>query len=270
MLPTVSRGTNYRTEAVDLQPGGSTIAVTVPSDNPFEDGLDIEIVTQDSGGMAGPDPRMRSRGVIARSKKTGGAVRHLNAGFLPGMGDGEEIEVGVAGTVRAAAPKGRPARKPKVYTVSAGFLPGMGADLDDQVDGMGADPVKDTGFKFFEAGPGEPAEKPTDWGAAAEKLSAGIAKGAESAAGLLMKRSDTQAAQAMASSQSAQARSAAKAEAARAAAAQAQAAADAARAEAEARKARAQGMSTVAKVGIGAGALVVLGIAAFLLLRKKK
>jgi hypothetical protein len=43
---------------------GNTITVELASDNPFESGRDVEVYTQVSGGIAGPDPMMRSRGVL--------------------------------------------------------------------------------------------------------------------------------------------------------------------------------------------------------------
>jgi len=90
---------SYRTESVDLQPYGNTISVTSVSDNPFEDDQEAEIFTQQSGGMAGPDPRMRSKAVmhkgtavktrqhhagVARVYKTNGAANRQ--GFMPGFG----------------------------------------------------------------------------------------------------------------------------------------------------------------------------------------
>ena len=90
---------SYRTEPVDLQPYGNTISVTSVSDNPFEDDQEAEIFTQQSGGMAGPDPRMRSKRVMhkgtatkakqhpagmAKVYKTRGAANRQ--GFMPGFG----------------------------------------------------------------------------------------------------------------------------------------------------------------------------------------
>lgn len=86
----------YRTEAVDLQPYGNTISVEAPSDNPFESNADVEVYTQASGGMAGPDPRTRSRGLLTQRPRStrhqGGKVKAYrvrmdaaHAGFMPGM-----------------------------------------------------------------------------------------------------------------------------------------------------------------------------------------
>lgn len=51
---------NYRTEQIHLQPHGNTVSVTTLAENPFEHEGDIEVVTQESGGMVGPDPQMTS------------------------------------------------------------------------------------------------------------------------------------------------------------------------------------------------------------------
>jgi hypothetical protein len=89
----------YSTQLVDVQPYGNTISIEADSDNPFEDDRDVEVVTQESGGMAGPDPRMRSARVMhkgtavkakplpaghARVYKTRGAANRQ--GFMPGFG----------------------------------------------------------------------------------------------------------------------------------------------------------------------------------------
>jgi hypothetical protein len=158
ILPSAIRGHGYRQEAIDLQPGGATISVTVPSDNPYEMGDDVEIVTQMSGGMAGPDPKMRSKRVAAKGVRRVRPAQRIHAGFLPGMGadddlsdgdlEGDEIEVGLFGTVRKPRgnPKARRVARPKQYLVQAnrvhaGFLPGMGTDPNDDLDGFGAEVV---------------------------------------------------------------------------------------------------------------------------------
>jgi hypothetical protein len=151
ILPSAIRGHGYRSEAIDLQPGGATITVTVPSDNPYEMGDDVEIVTQMSGGMAGPDPKMRSKRIAAKGMRQVRPAPRMHAGFLPGMGDGDdlegdEMEIGLFGAVRkprAGAKAPRQAR-PKQYLVQAklihaGFLPGMGTDPNDMMEGFGAE-----------------------------------------------------------------------------------------------------------------------------------
>ena len=123
MKPTIAQ--KYRTQAIDLQPYGNTISVEASSDNPFESDQDVEIFTQASGGMAGPDPRMRSRGLlVSRPKNRGhhnGKARTYRVnqdsahnGFFPGMGD-------LDGT-------GRRVRKTRMISRN-GFMPGFG-DLD--------------------------------------------------------------------------------------------------------------------------------------------
>ncbi len=87
----------YRREAVDLQPYGNTISVETASDNPFEANQDVEIFTQQSGGMSGPDPKMQSRRghrkVQRRVTPGNVAARQFNApatsarGFMPGLGE---------------------------------------------------------------------------------------------------------------------------------------------------------------------------------------
>ncbi len=89
----------YRREAIDLQPYGNTISVETLADNPFESNAPIEIYTQQSGGMAGPDPKMQSRRgrrkVAKRIAPGHVAARQFNApatsraGFMPGLGLGD-------------------------------------------------------------------------------------------------------------------------------------------------------------------------------------
>ncbi len=87
-----------RIEPVDLQPYGNTISVEAPSDNPFEDAQDIDVYTQMSGGMAGPDKRQRSKRILTNPPKEriqhAGRVKAIHmrapahkqhAGFIPGL-----------------------------------------------------------------------------------------------------------------------------------------------------------------------------------------
>jgi len=130
MNPVIDR--KYRREAVDLQPSGNVVVVETTSDNPFENDDDVDVYTQESGGMAGPDSRQRSRG-LAAPKRTGarlmrqGQARVIrtrapaafaHAGFMPGMGDlgAMKRRAKVAAVAKA---RGMP---------SAYFMPGMGAD----------------------------------------------------------------------------------------------------------------------------------------------
>lgn len=133
-LPRVTADIPYRIDEVDMQPGGSTITVTVPSDNPFEIGADPVVVTQASGGITGADPRQRSKKLIHKK-----GVRYVTRGFMPGMGDGEEFEMGLYGPVARPSPtkaKKRLAKK-KEFTITArGFLPGMGNEDDSELDGF--------------------------------------------------------------------------------------------------------------------------------------
>jgi hypothetical protein len=101
----------YRAESVDLQPGGATIVVTTPSENPFEMTKDIEVVTQESGGMAGPDQRQTSRG---QRRQVSGMGRGKPPSVLPRV-------IGRAPVQRMVAD----AASSRVIT--SGFLPGMGA-----------------------------------------------------------------------------------------------------------------------------------------------
>lgn len=148
-LPRPRVDNRYRTQEVNLQPYGNTVSVEADSDNPFEDDRDVEIVTQASGGMAGPDPRQRSRGLLVSrprdTRRQGGQARAFRTtmdaahpGFMPGMG---------------GAPQRRPQVKRMVRVTHPGFVPGMGG-VDRPVrrrppmgrhngymPGMGADPV---------------------------------------------------------------------------------------------------------------------------------
>ncbi len=150
--PRAKIGQKYRMEEVNLQPYGNTISVETTSDNPFEDDRDVEIVTQDSGGLAGPDPRQRSRGLLIQrprtTKQQGGRVRAFHTtmdaahpGFMPGMGAIERPMRRMPVTRRA-------------HITHPGFVPGMGDVATPMANrrtvtrrqhafmpGMGADPV---------------------------------------------------------------------------------------------------------------------------------
>lgn len=272
MLPGVNAASNYRNEQVDLQPGGNTVTVETSSDNPFEDlaGPPI-VVTQASGGMSSPDPRMRSKRINAKG------VRYVTAGFLPGMGDGEEFEVGLYGPVRKTGQRpqkqprikqavivGRPARKP----IRAGFLPGMGS-----MDGLGLTPTEEAQLREmnqFQAQvemknaelkakkEAEDAKRSQEaWGAVGK----GILEASKGAASVITAKEEAKTARVGSEAQ-------ARIAAARAAAAEA--AARGQMAEAESRSAVARFASeNKGKLITSAVVLVGLGIAAYFLLRKK-
>ena len=106
--PTVSR--RYRNEEVNLQPYGNTISVETPSDNPFESAQDVEVFTQMSGGMAGPDRAMQSK------RK----VRGRTTGMTP---DRKPMAAGI----RSGYAAGRRFNAP-AHLQHSGFVPGLGAD----------------------------------------------------------------------------------------------------------------------------------------------
>lgn len=60
-------------QPVNLKPRGNTVEVTTLSDNPFEGKQTYTVYTQQSGGMAKPDPQQQSR-----------SLRH---GWMPGLGE---------------------------------------------------------------------------------------------------------------------------------------------------------------------------------------
>lgn len=128
-MPRTIRDRCYRTEEVDLQPGGATIAVEVPSDNPFELNGDVTIVTQASGGVTAPDPRQRSKKLLNKQHNSS----HINRGFMPGMGDGDQVEMGPQGMVRRAGGRSGKIIRANKFEITAGppsdFMPGMG-DVD--------------------------------------------------------------------------------------------------------------------------------------------
>jgi len=124
-LPRPRVQNKYRYEEINLQPYGNTVSVEAPSDNPFEDDRDVEVFTQASGGMAGADPRQRSRGLMVQrprnTSRQGGRspAFHLkmdaaHPGFMPGMGD-------LSGRQVRRAPS-----RPRVRVTHPGFVPGMG------------------------------------------------------------------------------------------------------------------------------------------------
>ena len=300
-LPASIVDRSYRTEEVNLRPGGSTITVTAPSDNPFETSdEDIEIVTQDSGGMAGPDPRMRSKRVIYQGKSrnaTKPRAVHSNQGFSPAsiacFGDGDEFELGALGAKRTAAPK-RPSKSPKnvmvVYSGAmpgrAGFIPGMSGE-DDQMDGLGGwkspkSSYGDQRLGGLGASPGglTPAEQ-AQFDADIAKMNAETDTQREARLAAEQKRNDTIASTVIPALNIFAKQMDAKSEASKAASVAAKAAGDTKTAalqlqqaqlqaqQADAARAKAGALSTGAKVGIGAAVLVAVGLVAFLMLRKK-
>jgi hypothetical protein len=81
-----------RLEEVDLQPGGATISVTAPADNPYEDDGAVQVFTQASGGMSEADPHQSSRrrrgglrrGRVIHQGRTASITANLPA--IPGLG----------------------------------------------------------------------------------------------------------------------------------------------------------------------------------------
>ncbi len=232
-LPRAVNGTNYRTEAVDLAPGGSTIAVTVPSDNPFELCGEATVHTQMSGGMTAPDPRQRSKR-ISHSK----GVIHVNRGFMPGMGDGEEVVHGAYGAVKRHPVVRRPMKRVTEYTVRAtgsprrqgGFMPGMGEDPAPAPQGTFGSFLKDVASSVMgivgASGTAEAAKREAD---AKKRLAEAQVAGSQ--ADIIR--------------------------------------AQAALAQAQRPDAPQRGLTTGTKVGIGLGGLAVVGLVIYLLARKK-
>lgn len=66
-----------RTEKVDLRPGGATIAVTVPSDNPFEGAGTTSVVTQHTADVG------FAAGGVQRSKQVGTPLNGGMADLMP-------------------------------------------------------------------------------------------------------------------------------------------------------------------------------------------
>lgn len=274
MLPGVLTASNYRTERVDLQPGGNTVTVDAPSDNPFEDlAGPVTVVTQASGGMSSPDPRMRSKRIVGRK-----IARHISAGFLPGMGDGEEIEVGLFGTVRKTGQlRGKP-RKQRVHVatsrpVTAGFLPGMGSDMDDQVDGLGLTPAEEAQLREMNQFQAQVEMKNAELKAKKESEDAKRSSEAWSAFGKGLLEAgkgtaDVLKAKTEAKTMATLAQSKAQIEAERARAAEA--GSRAAQADASARSDIARfAAENKGKIGIGIAVAVALAVGAYFLLRKK-
>lgn len=232
-LPRAVNGNNYRTEEVDISPGGSTIAVTVPSDNPFELCGDVTVHTQMSGGMTAPDPRQRSRRI-----STGKGVIHVNRGFMPGMGDGEEVVHGAYGAVKRHPVLRRPAKRVTEYTVrptgstrrQGGFMPGMGDDPAPAQSGTFGTFLKDVASAAMgivgASGTAEAAKREAD---AKKRLAEAQIVGNQAA--IIQ--------------------------------------AQAALAQAQRPDAPQRGMSTGTKVGIGLGSLAAIGLVIYLLARKK-
>jgi hypothetical protein len=112
MVKPVCVNNKYRREAIDLQPYGNTISVETTEDNPFTQAQDVEVVTQQSGGMAGPDPRMRSK-AIRRHPLTGLPMKRA----VPGRGG--KVVPGKVAASQFRAP---------AHLQHRGFVPGLGDD----------------------------------------------------------------------------------------------------------------------------------------------
>jgi hypothetical protein len=123
-------GPKTRRQSIGLRPMGNTITVELASDNPFESGRDVEVYTQVSGGIAGPDPKMRSRGVLTP----------VMAGY-----DANFAVSGLGQDAAAAAPAATPAAPTQSFWASdkgtalfnAGLSTATGA-LNAVVGGMAA------------------------------------------------------------------------------------------------------------------------------------
>jgi len=123
-------GPKTRRQSIGLRPMGNTITVELASDNPFESGRDVEVYTQVSGGIAGPDPMMRSRGVLTP----------VMAGY-----DANFAVSGLGQDAAAAAPAAAPAAPTQSFWASdkgtalfnAGLSTATGA-LNAVVGGMAA------------------------------------------------------------------------------------------------------------------------------------
>jgi hypothetical protein len=154
-LPKAFVDSSYRTEPVDLQPFGNTVSIETGSDNPFEDDQDVEIFSQQSGGMAGPDPRMRSKKTLIKGTKV---TTH---------------QAGVARTYKTRSQANRQGFMPGM----AGFA-GLGADPApglDQDEGNPPGYVPPAG-QAAPASPAAPAAPPTGaWAALTSLFSAGPA-----------------------------------------------------------------------------------------------
>lgn len=241
---------NYVRQQVDLAPAGATVAITVDSDNPFEDNADeLAIYTQESGGMSGPDPGMRSRrGARGRKNRmltgkaqvirTRASAAEPNAAWAPGR------------TMSKAAKTMRRMRQ-------QGFIPGIG-DLGEPTAAGGppagwSAPAATPSVAVRSAAPTAANSSPAGggWAAALRDLATG---GAKVTGDVLQVRGATRL----------------TAEQARIAEAQARAA-EAATGQSRAEGAASTAMATIAQNKfLIMGVLAVVGVGAFMLLRKKR
>lgn len=114
-----------RTEKVDLRPGGATVAITVPADNPFEGSGNTTVVTQHTadvgfaaggaqrsksmstplnGGMADLMPKTRTAGRDMRGQGAQNAAQDLD--FAPGQELAGCVGCGMGGLGRAPLNRG--------------------------------------------------------------------------------------------------------------------------------------------------------------------
>ncbi len=124
-------GPKTRRQSLGLRPMGNTITVELASDNPFESGRDVEVYTQVSGGIAGPDPKMRSRGVLTP------VMAGYDANFaVSGLGN-EAAAAPAAGAAPAAPTQSFWASDKGTALFNAGLSTATGA-LNAVVGGMAA------------------------------------------------------------------------------------------------------------------------------------
>jgi hypothetical protein len=283
------RANGYRTEEVSLRPRGNTVTVDVPSDNPFEDEAlaGATVATQASGGISQAPKRQQSRKIVykgakspiaATTMKRAVAVKNAKKPLYAERGAGI---FGLGDIAKrptyAVAPRQQQRR---------GFMPGMGelgavTELEyQQAKIAAARPPAETNFDTSSQQAAQAvvnayeAEKSA---ANAEKLKLAMSSGVEKAAAMFT--SDQQRRQAATQASSAKAQSSAQARIADAqariadatsATERARAQTDLARAQTDAEKARAGASSSSTKWLVGGGvAVVALGVAAFLLLRRK-
>jgi hypothetical protein len=117
-------GPKTRRQSIGLRPMGSTITVELASDNPFESNRDVEVYTQVSGGIAGADPHMRSRGVL-----TPVMADHNGLFAVSGLGEGEAVAAPAADPAVPAGPSFGQQLAQTGLTAALGIAQGFGQSM---------------------------------------------------------------------------------------------------------------------------------------------
>ncbi len=138
-------------QPVSLKPMGNTVALTVPAEMPFVS-RNVTVQTQMSGGMAGPDPSMRSRRLKGLFIPKAPAGRNIFYG-LRGLGELARSTYMDRSTAEAYAMGDQTGVDADVIAEAEAIHGGQKLALDDPAPAAAAAPAAaNSGFSWSKAG----------------------------------------------------------------------------------------------------------------------